>query len=306
MQPPIDASASGPWPDPPCRLPARQRQAHKGSFGRALIIGGSRGMSGAVALAGMASVSGGAGLTTLAVPDRILDTVAGFCPAYMLHGLADDADGAISEQAIRQVIELSSGVTAFGLGPGLGTGTQVRQVAAQLYVDLSVVGVVDADGLNALGQLSLKAWARPAAARILTPHPGEFERLSGVSARHRPEQITAAGRSATGRGGAEGSPDGRHASRRRELGQPDGNTRSGHRRIRGRADGVDHRPALPRARTLGGSLSGSLCAWVGGGSGAVGSRRPGPAATAADRMAAGRVAASDRATASATVSRHAA
>ncbi len=194
MQPPIDASASGPWPDPPCRLPARQRQAHKGSFGRALIIGGSRGMSGAVALAGMASVSGGAGLTTLAVPDRILDTVAGFCPAYMLHGLADDAEGAISGQAIRQVIELASGVTAFGLGPGLGTGPQVRQVAAELYVDLSVVGVVDADGLNALGQLSLEAWARPAAARILTPHPGEFERLSGVSARNRPEQITAAQR----------------------------------------------------------------------------------------------------------------
>jgi ADP-dependent NAD(P)H-hydrate dehydratase len=194
MHPPIDASAGRLWPEPPCPLPARDRQAHKGSFGRALIVGGSRGMAGAVALAGMASVSGGAGLTTLAVPDRILDTVASFCPAYMVRGLADDAEGVIAGQAIAQVLELASGAAAFGLGPGLGSGLQVRQVVTQLYADLSVAGVIDADGLNALARLSLSAWAHPAAARILTPHPGEFERLCGVAAGDRREQIAAAQR----------------------------------------------------------------------------------------------------------------
>lgn len=192
MHPSHDAMASGRWSEPPCQMPARDRQAHKGSFGRALIVGGSRGMAGAVALAGMASVAGGAGLTTLAVPDRILDTVASFCPAYMLRPLADDAEGAIAGQATARVLELASGSTACALGPGLGTGQQVQQVVRQLYIDLPVVGVVDADALNALGQLAGEVPGRPAADRILTPHPGEFERLSGVSARHRPDQIAAA------------------------------------------------------------------------------------------------------------------
>ena len=77
-------------------LPPRPSDAHKGTFGTALIIGGSRGMTGAVALAGMAAGRGGAGLVRLAVADRCLETVAGYEPSYMTAALPDDVDGRIS------------------------------------------------------------------------------------------------------------------------------------------------------------------------------------------------------------------
>ena len=75
------------------RLPPRLPDAHKGDFGLALIVGGSRGMAGAAALAGMAALRGGAGLVRLAVPDAILDTVAGFEPSYMTRPLAGRCGG---------------------------------------------------------------------------------------------------------------------------------------------------------------------------------------------------------------------
>ena len=78
--------------DLPC-LPPRSPDSHKGDFGRALLIGGSRGMSGAIALAGMAALRSGAGLVTLAIPDACLPTVAGFEPSYMTVPLASDAPG---------------------------------------------------------------------------------------------------------------------------------------------------------------------------------------------------------------------
>ncbi len=77
-------------------LPTRRPDAHKGDFGLALVVGGSRGMAGAAALAGMAALRGGAGLVRLAVPDTILETVAGFEPSYMTVPLPADAAGRIA------------------------------------------------------------------------------------------------------------------------------------------------------------------------------------------------------------------
>src|SRR3954469_7785435 len=74
-------------------LPPRRPDAHKGDFGRALLIGGSRGMAGAISLAGMSCLRSGAGLVKLAVPACILDTVATFEPAYMTLPLECDAEG---------------------------------------------------------------------------------------------------------------------------------------------------------------------------------------------------------------------
>ena len=72
-------------------LPPRPHEGHKGDFGRALIVGGSRGMAGAPALAGMAATRSGAGLTTIATADSCLETVAGFDPNFMTVPLPDDA-----------------------------------------------------------------------------------------------------------------------------------------------------------------------------------------------------------------------
>ena len=89
------------------KLKPRATGAHKGDFGHALIVGGSRGMAGAVSLSGIAALKAGAGLVTLAVPDRCLETVAGFSPCYMTVPLKDDDAGRIDLQAFNQLHDLS-------------------------------------------------------------------------------------------------------------------------------------------------------------------------------------------------------
>ena len=89
------------------RLPPRQPEAHKGDFGMALIVGGSRGMAGAVAMAGMAALRGGAGLVRLAVPETMLDTVADFEPSYMTIPLRADPAGRIAAGTLDRIAELA-------------------------------------------------------------------------------------------------------------------------------------------------------------------------------------------------------
>src|SRR5688572_31070979 len=85
------------------QLPPRRADSHKGDYGRALLVGGSRDMSGAIALAGRATLRSGAGLVTLAVPQVVQDVVAGFEPSYMTLGLADQS-GQIARLATGDVI----------------------------------------------------------------------------------------------------------------------------------------------------------------------------------------------------------
>ena len=158
------------------RLPIRNLDAHKGNYGQVLLIGGSRGMTGAVALAGMAAVRSGAGLTRLAVPDVCLDTVASFDPNYMTVPLPSDAQGRISRAALPQLRELSEQATSIGFGPGLSRSEDLNALVAELYQTFPGPMVVDADGLNALAQQPA-LHTRTVGPRILTPHVGEFRRL---------------------------------------------------------------------------------------------------------------------------------
>ena len=163
-------------------LPPRSPDAHKGTFGTVLIIGGSRGMAGAVALGGMAALRSGAGLTRIACPHEILATVAGFEPSYLTLPLPEDRDGRIAAAA-RPVIEAHlSGVTAVAVGPGLGQSDELRELITDLYRHLPLPLVVDADALNLLASLPQGCPAVSAdRARVLTPHPGEFARLSKLT-----------------------------------------------------------------------------------------------------------------------------
>ena len=157
------------------RLPPRTSDSHKGDYGRALLIGGSRGMSGAISLAGLATLRGGAGLVTLAVPSSIQDIVASFNPSYMTHDLADDGER-VTANASNAALVLADQMTAVGLGPGLGRAAAVTQFVERLYREVSQPMVVDADALFALAQRP-DALAHAAGPRILTPHPGEFALL---------------------------------------------------------------------------------------------------------------------------------
>ncbi len=101
------------------RLPVRDADAHKGQFGLALVVGGSRGMAGAVALAGMAALRGGAGLVRLAVPDVCLETVAGFEPSYMTVPLVSDRAGRIAFGALAEILRQAGKATVVACGPGM-------------------------------------------------------------------------------------------------------------------------------------------------------------------------------------------
>src|SRR5689334_18648127 len=100
-------------------LAPRRAESHKGDYGRALLVGGSRGMSGAIAMAGLSTLRSGAGLVWAAVPAAIQNVVAGICPCYMSHGLAD-YDGKFARGAADQILELAENATVVALGPGLG------------------------------------------------------------------------------------------------------------------------------------------------------------------------------------------
>jgi len=170
----MDGSTESPLP----QLPLRPAEAHKGDFGLALVVGGSRGMAGAVALAGMGALRGGAGLVRLAVPAVCLETVAGFEPSYMTVPLAADDAGKISGEVPGVLEESIEAATAIAVGPGIGSSSALDRLVAQLYTTVAKPMVVDADGLNALASQRdvLGAVAGP---RVLTPHPGEFARLVG-------------------------------------------------------------------------------------------------------------------------------
>ena len=174
------------------RLPPREADANKGDFGRGLLIGGSRGMAGAIAIAAMGTLRGGAGLTTVATADACLGTVAGHHPALMTLPLKSDRQGRIDGSAAVELRRRLRQSDAAAIGPGMGQSLGLRKLILELYRQADLPLVVDADGLNALAKTP--DWHRiaPPAPRILTPHPGEFQRLSGVDSHDRPRQEEAA------------------------------------------------------------------------------------------------------------------
>jgi NAD(P)H-hydrate epimerase len=164
-------------------LSPRADDAHKGHFGLALVLGGSRGMTGAITLAGTAALRAGAGLVRLAVPDCSLEVVAAAEPSYMTAPLPCDERGRLAAEAREPIEELAKAATVVALGPGLGRSEALDALVAHLYGKLAKPMVLDADALNALAEQP-EVLEKPGGERILTPHPGEFTRLVG---QHLPE-----------------------------------------------------------------------------------------------------------------------
>ncbi|GIW97678.1 MAG: hypothetical protein KatS3mg111_1011 [Pirellulaceae bacterium] len=162
-------------------LPPRPRDAHKGTFGSVLVVAGSRGMSGAAALAGMAALHGGAGLVTVATPRSVAPIVAMMHPSYMTLWMSEDSAGRFAADVAEQLIARTPAPTAVAVGPGMGQAEGVRRVVFSLIERLAVPLVVDADGLNVLAQdVDVLRSRDPDAPLVLTPHPGEFSRLTGL------------------------------------------------------------------------------------------------------------------------------
>jgi len=175
------------------KLPPRPADAHKGQFGRVLVIGGSRGMIGAPALVANAALRSGAGLAIVACPKSIQLAVATLCPCATTIPLKETAGGLIdgmdasARLASSGALNPGNGMTVIAAGPGLGGGGSTfnrkwfHLLSRLEQSDFPIV--LDADALNSMAPLddrlidNLGSLFRRS---ILTPHPGEMARLCDV------------------------------------------------------------------------------------------------------------------------------
>ena len=162
------------------QLPSRSVDSHKGSYGRAVIVGGSVGMSGAISLAGLGALRGGAGLVYLACPKSIWSAVAAIEPSYLTVPLSEDANGRLAVPSIPEILLACQNADAVAIGPGLGQSDDLRDLVSHIVRSVDVPCVVDADALNLLVD-RLDVLGTAPAVRVLTPHPGEFARLTGLT-----------------------------------------------------------------------------------------------------------------------------
>jgi len=145
---------------------------HKGTFGHALIVAGSRGKTGAAALCGMGALRAGAGLVTVASAESAVPLIAAHAPELMTEPLAETPHGSIGLNAA--LAAAAQGKTVVAMGPGLGRQPEIPIMVATLMESCERPLVLDADALVDIGKV-----AHTPRVRVLTPHPGEMARLTG-------------------------------------------------------------------------------------------------------------------------------
>ncbi len=161
-------------------LPVRPAFGHKGHFGHLLVVAGSTGKTGAAALSGDAAVRSGCGLVTVAVPASLHGIMEIKLTEAMTLPLSDEG-GCLCFAAYAQIVRQADSCQALALGPGLGQSDDLRRLVRELVCSVQQPVIVDADGLNLLaGQLECLV-ERRGNPLILTPHPGEMARLTGLS-----------------------------------------------------------------------------------------------------------------------------
>ncbi len=160
----------------------RRKDTHKGTYGHLFIISGSLGKTGAAAMAGKAALKMGAGLVTVGTPESCLPIVARSMDELMTEPLPETQEKTISHEALEKVLSLLKGKDALMIGPGISTHKSTAEFVLSLMPKINVPSVVDADALNILASKPeiIKSLRQPA---VLTPHPGEFARLLGLSTR---------------------------------------------------------------------------------------------------------------------------
>ena len=157
-------------------LPERDPYAHKGEFGRVMILAGSMGYTGAAAMAARAALRCGSGLVTVLVPQAVYLIVASKLDEAMVHPVACDGGGRVCLKAKETVHAHLAASDCALLGPGLGRSGELRELLAWLVEKSDQPLVLDADGLNAFAG-HIDVLRRAVCPVILTPHGGEFARL---------------------------------------------------------------------------------------------------------------------------------
>ena len=158
----------------------RPADSNKGLYGHVLVVGGSFGKSGAAAMAGMAALRAGAGLSTVATSKSALPTVAGFYPELMTESLEETDAGTIAGSAFGMLEEFTKAKSVLAIGPGISRVPETSALVRALVQRSKVPIVLDADGLNAFEGLTAELSGKGRTI-VITPHPGEMARLAGCS-----------------------------------------------------------------------------------------------------------------------------
>jgi len=159
-------------------LPPRQRNSHKGNYGRVLIIAGSIGYTGAPALSARAATKMGAGLVSLGVPKPIYTVMAAKLNEEMPFPLASDSKGRLTVNATSDIMRQLDKSNVCLLGPGLGISGNLTELVNTVILRSTAPVVLDADGLNAISD-DVDVLKQASCPLVLTPHLGEFVRLGG-------------------------------------------------------------------------------------------------------------------------------
>ncbi len=161
----------------------RPRGSNKGMYGHVLVVGGSMGKAGAAAMAGFSALRAGAGLATVAAPRSILSIIAGFHPELMTESLEETEAGSISMRGQKGLEQIADKKTVLAIGPGMSRHPETAEFVRAAVQKFKIPTVLDADGLNAFeGEANVKELNGQGRTLVLTPHPGEMSRLTGLSA----------------------------------------------------------------------------------------------------------------------------
>jgi hydroxyethylthiazole kinase-like uncharacterized protein yjeF len=170
----------------------RAADIHKGNTGHVLVLAGSTGKTGAATMSATSALRAGAGLVTLGVPESLNPILESHSIEIMTIPLPDQGTGLLLEEAFDTIVHSAEAKQSLALGPGLGIASHTRNLVSRIIREIDLPMVIDADGLNNLvGHTSwLKARKN---ATVLTPHPGEMARLTGLSTRQiQQDRLTAA------------------------------------------------------------------------------------------------------------------
>ncbi len=161
-------------------LPKREPFSHKGSFGRALLICGSKSMVGCCILATEGALRSGVGLVTLAFPDCLYTSLTSRLTENLFLPLSTNDKGCISFDSINTILNACNESDVVMLGCGLGTDSSIKEVVKSIVTSCEKPLIMDADALNCLSEFNDILFSKKAEI-LLTPHPGEMARLCGLS-----------------------------------------------------------------------------------------------------------------------------
>ncbi len=166
------------------KLPQRKTTGHKGNYGHVFVVGGSIGMTGAVALSCEGALVTGAGLVTAGIPESLNSILEIKLTEAMTKPLPELDGGFISENAAKPILEFMKKSSVLAIGPGISTVSSVKKLLKEILPKINVPVVIDADGLNVLVEIIEEEkdfLSNVSTTVVLTPHPGEMARLTRLS-----------------------------------------------------------------------------------------------------------------------------